>query len=72
MADQARSDPPKRATHIDERMVAINNAPRVPSTGILEGMADESQERDDKKTTATKREKEMTMATCLARTATGL
>ncbi len=32
-------------THIDERTVPMNNAPRVLCTGINAGMADKSQER---------------------------
>jgi len=35
-------------THIDERTVPMNNAPRVLCTGVSAGMADKSQERENK------------------------
>ncbi len=35
-------------THIDERTAPMNNAPRVLCTGINAGMADKSQERENK------------------------
>ncbi len=35
-------------THIDEKTVPMNNAPRVLCTGINAGIADKSQERENK------------------------
>ena len=35
-------------THMDERMVPMNNAPRVLCIGINAGMGDKSQERENK------------------------